>query len=36
MGYRAIKLAMSDAPEREPVVLRVNTSVVVRDSTPQR
>ncbi|SJM64060.1 LacI family DNA-binding transcriptional regulator [Gulosibacter sp. 10] len=36
MGYRAMRLAIEEPSEQKPVVLRVNTSVVVRESTPVR
>lgn len=36
MGYRAVKVAMQDDPERAPVALAANTSVVIRESTPAR
>ncbi|KAB1642249.1 LacI family DNA-binding transcriptional regulator [Gulosibacter chungangensis] len=36
MGYRAVKLAIDPDAARDPQVLKVNTSVIVRESTPVR
>lgn len=36
MGYRAVKLAIEQSESREPLVVKVNTSVIVRESTPMR
>lgn len=36
MGYRAVRVAMDSDSGRDPLVLTVNTTVVLRDSTPLR
>ena len=36
MGYRAVRLALAERGKDGPVVLPVNTAVVIRESTPQR
>ncbi|MGO1543315.1 MAG: LacI family DNA-binding transcriptional regulator [Gulosibacter sp.] len=36
MGYRALKLAIEPNKTRDPLVLKVNTSVIVRESAPVR
>ncbi|MBF4552027.1 MULTISPECIES: LacI family DNA-binding transcriptional regulator [unclassified Pseudoclavibacter] len=36
MGYRAVRLALAERGTDGPVVLPVNTAVVIRESTPRR